>query len=86
MQEAGAQGVKAHPKSFDSLKTRTKSRKMQARMFRHLCSHCLMNETDCRNASEFHFFFTKKKTHENICYWCVTPKKTSPAHKFFGQV
>ena len=34
-----------------------KSRKIWARMLRHLCSHCVMNDTDCRNTSEFDIFF-----------------------------
>jgi len=59
-------GYKPTSKGFDmskirskSLKIRAKSSKMWAQVFRHFCSRCMMNETDCRNMSEFDFFFSK---------------------------
>ena len=61
------------PRSFDLskmwakyLKIRTKSHKVWAQMFRHLCSHCVVNEPDCRNASEFDFLIFSQKTYEDL--------------------
>jgi len=81
----GGKGSESTPKvlicqkSFDlskiwakSLKIRAKSHKIWAWVFRHLCSHCVMNEPDCRSTSEFDFFFSKK--HMNIFFLCVVSK------------
>ena len=68
---------------------------------RHLCSHCVMNETDCRNTSEFDLFLRKKhiKTFSffgghtkkfNFLLLCdlqnnVFRGNTLPAHKLSGK-
>ena len=53
-----------------------KYHKIWAQMFRHLCFHCVMNETDCRNTSEFDFFLLHN-THEYTMkiFFVWLPKK-----------
>jgi len=69
------QGVQAHTQKFWFVKNpgkisenTEKSRKIWAQMFRHLCSHCVMNETEYRNTSEFDFFLLHN-THEDLFVW-----------------
>jgi len=42
-------------------------------MFRYLCSHCVMNKTDCRITSDFDFFL--HNTHEGL-FLCDFQKKS----------
>jgi len=55
-------------------------------MFRYLCSHGVMNETGCRNTSEFDVFLLHN-THEDLL--CVTSKKSLnhfETHIFSGKL
>ena len=58
----GAGGESALPKVL----IYRKSWNTRAHLLCHVCSHCVMNETDCRNTSEFDLFW---RSPQKTSYW-----------------
>jgi len=60
VQDTEVQRCKRKHSRFDLSKILAKSRKIWAQMLRHLCSQCVMEETDCGNTSSLDFFLQEE--------------------------